>query len=116
LAFFLACGGGCLCWRRHNRECFLQHFALFPPFQPILLPWDRHRQRINELICSYTKRVSFRCRVFTSNNLENFNNHITAISESGCTSELRVCYFKDTTLRNIKLSVIQIKTLRRILL
>jgi hypothetical protein len=30
--------------------------------------------------------------VFTSNNLENFNNIITAISESHCTFNQRLCF------------------------
>jgi hypothetical protein len=59
--------------------------ALFPSFH-LLLWWERHRQRINYLICAcFCNRVSFCCHVFTSNNLVNFNNQITAMSESSCT-------------------------------
>lgn len=85
-AFAVVCGGGCSCWRRQNSECLLQHFvALFPTFH-LILWWDRRRQRINYLLFTcFCNRVYFCCHVFASNNLEIFNNKITAISESHCT-------------------------------
>jgi hypothetical protein len=47
----------------------------------------------------FRNRVSFCSHVFTSNNLENFNNQITAISESCSTLDWRI-FFSPTLLNN----------------
>jgi hypothetical protein len=68
-------------WKAGNTFVSISHSSL-----PLLLWWERHRQRINDLICTcFCNRFSFYCHVFTSNNLVNFTNQTAAISESYCT-------------------------------
>jgi hypothetical protein len=61
----------------------------------------------------FKKRVSLCCHVFTSNSMENFNNQVTAFLNQ-VTLFGKACFnFEDTTLENIKLSVIKTNTFKK---
>ena len=65
-------------WKVGNTFSSISHSSL--PFIFFFFGERRHRQRFNDLTCtSFCNRISFCCHVFTYNNLENFNNQITAI-------------------------------------